>query len=318
MRQNGKEILTIALFIMVSAALWWWHAMNTVRENQLTIPVVYTGIKANIHLTPDLPDRLLIHVSENGERIRAFRKLAPELTIDLSDAFPRESGDLLITPEMLNTQLERLLPGSTVLLDTKPERIRARYTRQHSKKVPVHFAGELHTASQYQIAGEPVCQPAGVTIYGSSEQLKAVEQIETQATVFRHLKDSNLLSVSLVAPAGIRLQQDSIQLQVIAERFTEKVFTLPVRVRKQPNGTVVRLFPAQVEVTVQVGITHFQSLQDNQIDVYCDYPTDGRTLLPVEVKVHNPHVTQVRTSPGNVEYMVERGNNRKKGGKHEQ
>ena len=120
------------------------------------------------------------------------------------------------------------------------------------------------------------------------------------------LSDTLQCAIALVAPAGIRLEYDSVGMQVIAEQFTEKKFVLPIHVSGLPAGSHVRLFPAEAEVNVRMGVSHFAQVQASDIQAICKYSDDQRETLDVELFYTNPFITSAWVYPGVVEYILEK------------
>lgn len=285
--------------------MWYYHAMNTTRNNTLVVPVVYTGVDASVMMEKELPSSITVVVRENGKRIRMLRKTNPQITLDLTRQMGNESGELTISTERLKERVDVILPGTSQLIELRPELIHTTYVRQRQKKVDISMAADLKTQPEYQIQSISM-NPNSILVFGSREQLKAIQTIETEPEVYKHLKDTDILTMALVAPEGIRLEKDSVEVTVISERFTEKKMTLPIEVRHIPEGKSIRLFPQKVEVKMSVGTKYFQDINEDHIRVYTDYPTTHRNQLEVKVEVESKHVSNIHYSPKTVEYIIEK------------
>ena len=112
------------------------------------------------------------------------------------------------------------------------------------------------------------------------------------------------LLIALAVPAGMRAEHDSVGLRIVAERFTEKKFILPLHVLNAPEDRTIRLFPHDVEVSVRVGISHFAQVQAEDIRAFCTYSPERKDRLDVELQYTNPHITAAWAYPGAVEFLL--------------
>ena len=113
------------------------------------------------------------------------------------------------------------------------------------------------------------------------------------------------MRVAIVVPKNMRAETDSVDLIVIAERFTEKKFIIPVTVSGVPENYRVRLFPREVEVNVRVGISHFAQATEKDIHAVCVYSPERKDKLDVEIRYTNPVITAAWAYPAVVEFLLE-------------
>lgn len=302
-----RDVLTFLLFVVLATALWFGHAMQSVRNARVVLPVHYTGIPQDAYLSGEaLPATLKAEVRDAGKRLRKYQVAPPELTIDLSNQIRGTEGDIRISSDVLRRSVTDLLQGTSKLVSVEPEQIVCAFVRQEEKSVRVEIDGEFVPAAEYQIAGEPRLIQTSVTIFGTHGQLDSLSVIHTEPIQANALKDTTLLTVALRAPEGIRLAQDSVGITVITERFTEKQFKLPIRATEEREGERLRIFPHEVSVVARVGISHFAEVEAKDFEVLCPYPRPGDNKLPVTVRHHNPYITNLRFFPQEAEFIVER------------
>ena len=304
---NWKDVLTFLFFVALATALWFGHAMQSVRNARVVVPIHYAGIPEDAYFDHNrLPATLKIEVRDAGKRLRMYQVNPPELTIDLSSQMQSESGTVRISSDVLRRSLTDLLQGTSKLVSAEPEQISVDYVRQADKTVPVVLQGEYVPAAEYQIVGEPQVLQKQVKAYGTVAQLASMQAIATEDLLLTDLKDTNLLLLALEAPEGIRLATDSVQILVITERYTEKQFRLPILPTEVHEGEQLRVFPQEVSVTVRVGLSHFGEVTEEDFSVTCPYPTTQDNKLPIHVDCRSPYITNLRFFPQEAEFIVER------------
>lgn len=300
-----REILTFLLFVGLASLLWYGHAMNSVRNTHVPVLINYTGKPGSIGLGKEgLPDTVYIEVRDAGKRLNTYHRDPLRLTIDLRQYIHGEKGTIHVPSDALRRGISDILQGTSSLIETKPEEISCSYFTEKEKTVALAFAGELNLANEYQMVKNPKLSRSKVKIYGQEKALAAIDTLYTSYTALQDLSDTVVVRLPLAIPAGMRAEMDSVDLQVITERFTEKKFILPIRVIGAPENYTLRLFPHEVEVNVRVGISHFAQVHPDNIQAVCTYTPDRKDKLDVELRYTNPYITAAWAYPGVVEFLL--------------
>ena len=301
-----RDILTFLLFVVLAACIWYGHAMHSVRNSRVPVLIQYTGKPGNIGLgEPGLPDTVLIEVRDAGSRLNAYHREPLRLTIDLRQYIHGEKGTIHVPSDALRRSISDILQGTSRLIETKPEEIRCPYYTEQEKTVVLAFEGEIGMADEYQPVGKPTLSRSKVKIYGDEKRLNAIDTLFTEHQELTNLSDTTQVRLALAIPKGTRAEADSVTLTVIAERFTEKKFVLPIHVTGVPEGRRIRLFPHEAEVNVRVGMSHFAQVQASYIRAVCAYSPEREDKLDVELRYSNPYITAAWAYPGVVEYLLE-------------
>ena len=300
------NLLTFLFFVALAAAIWYGHAMNSVRNTQVPVLVSYTGAPATIGFGGQgLPDTVYIEVRDAGSRLMSYVREPLRLTVDLHSYIHGDKGTIHIPSDALRRSLSDILQGTSRLIATTPEEISCPYFTEREKTVSVLIAGELTPAAEYQLVGEPILSPAQVRIFGSSTQLETIDSIFTEPLALTELSDTTDLRVALDVPRRLRCERDSVDLRIITERFTEKKVTVPLHALGVPDGYRIRLFPREVEVTLRVGMSHFAQVDAGDVRAVCRYSSERKDKLDVELQYTNPYITAAWVYPGIVEFILE-------------
>ena len=212
-----KKILTYLGFVALATLIWWGHAFNTVRDNRVDVRMIYTGKPSDVQLSAPLPDKIRIHILDDGNHVRHFSRSKPSITINLKNYFREEKGEMNLTAETLRAEVEMILPQTSRLERIEPEAIRIGY----------------------------------------------------------------------------------------AHPRTEKVLTVPIRVKNEPRGKRIHLFPNTAEVTLQMRLDQFSEITEKDVDAYCEYPQKPADAIKVHIEVKNKKARCTKVKPEKVEYIVE-------------
>ena len=299
-------MITFALFLVLAGVLWYGHAMQSVRNTCVPVLIQYTGKPGSIGLgEPGLPDQGMIEVRDAGARLNTYHQEPLHLTIDLRQYIHGEKGTIHVPSDALRRSISDILQGTSRLIETTPEEITCPYFTEQEKSVVLAFKGSLIAADEYQLVGEPKLSMNRIRLYGQDKALSTIDTLFTAETTLTDLMDTTEIRVALDIPRGMRAETDSVNLRVITERFTEKKFIVPLRVRGVPEGYRIRLFPSETEVNVRVAMKHFAEVQPTDVQAVCTYTPDRTDKLDVEIRYTNPYITTAWTYPGVVEFLLE-------------
>lgn len=300
-----REILTFVLFLVLAMLMWLGHALQSVRNAHVPVLIEYTGKPGTIGLGGHLPDTVMIEVRDAGARLNAYYRDPLHLTIDLRTYIHGEKGTIKVPSDVLRRSISDILQGTSRLIDTRPEQITCPYFTEQEKSVVVAFAGEISPAQEFQLVGKPTLSTRTVKIFGQDKKLSTIDTVYTERLVRKEISDTLSLRAALVLPQGVRAERDSVEVRIIAERFTEKRFSLPIRVIGVPEGMDIRLFPPQVKANVRVGMSHFARVKETDLQAVCRYTPDRKDKLDVEIRYTNPYITDAWVYPGVVEFLLE-------------
>lgn len=128
-----------ALFVVVAAGLWYAHALGSVRDMTLHVPVSYIGIPQDVSFEPELPDHIDITIRDAGSRLISQQQEMPTLTFDLTSQFKHSKGDgnIHISREQIQQMLPATLTGSGTakIRSITPENIDGAYKERYTEKV---------------------------------------------------------------------------------------------------------------------------------------------------------------------------------------
>ena len=301
-----RDVLTFLLFVVIATLVWYGHAMQSVRNTRVPVLIQYTGKPDAIGLkAPGLPDTVMIEVRDAGARLNTYHRDPLHLTIDLHSYIHGEKGRIYIPSDALRRSISDILQGTSRLIETQPEDITCDFFTEQEKSVLLVFRGDLKTANEYQIIGQPTLARKRMKIFGDEKTLSAIDTLYTEPQDLSEVSDTIRVRCAIEVPQGIRAEEDSVDLCIIAERFTEKKFTIPVHIKGVPEGYHIRLFPKEVEVSVRVGMNHFSQVKANDIHATCAYSPERTDKLDVEISYTNPYITAAWAYPGVVEFILE-------------
>lgn len=301
---NWREVMTYLLFVVLATVIWYGRSLRAEHDTTVDVRVQYVGIPGQVMTAEPLPPTIRATVRDAGMRLRLYHRKPIQIQVDLTGHFQEESGELRVSSDLLRTLVARQLQGTTALQHIQPEQIHTTYYTQQQRSLPIHLRHNIRCASGFQLSEPPRLMQTHVMAYGTSHALDTLKSIETQVLSLKDRNDSALYTVGLITPQGVRLQQQTVQVRVMTERYSERVMELPIRAEGVPAGKDLLLFPKQVRATMRVGVGRWSDITEDDVEavvVYCD----SLDQLPVELRTQNPYLSHLRATPSQVEYLLE-------------
>jgi len=306
----SKNVLIFMIFLFLSTVFWYFHALDKERETTITVPVKFSGLHANYNISNRPPDNIKITIKDEGLNLIGYpdKETAP-ITIDLSNV-DFKKGKFMVTGEMLYNKALRyrkLLPSSKIM-EIRPDSILLEFEKLSSVQVPVKVNMNYTIENQYIQSSPMTVVPEYVQAYGSKPVIRDIKQVSTVPVKEEGLNDTVTFTFKLQQTKGVHYSTDAVKVKFFIEKFTEKKFSVPVKVINCPDNFFVRTFPAVVDVTCNVGLSHFEELLPDDVQVVVDYndlknSDQNKERLKVVNRV--VYVSNVRIVPDEVEYILE-------------
>jgi hypothetical protein len=304
-----RNVLSFLLFLLLSTVFWFINALDKVRETEVLIPIEYKGLPKNLLVTSQLPEYITVTVKDQGINLLSYTHIASTpIAIELSQNL-YEKGDISIGKDQLKGRISRYLLPTTTILNFTPDIIHLKYEQLHAARKQVRLLTSISTAEQYVLTDEIRFNPSVVTVYGPKYILDTLQYIYTERLIVTDLKDTLITNCKLLHPRGVRLSYDEVKVSVFAEMFTEKQISLPLTVINCPENITLKCFPAMINVTFNIGMSHFSKMNQDDIQLIFDYnQTDRTSASPKQkllIKNNTNYISNIRISPDEVEYIIE-------------
>ena len=304
----SKDILSFLLFVALSSAFWFVNALGKERETSITIPIRYVGIPQNVAITNTAPSELTISVKDQGLQLFSYyRNHLTPFTIDLNRSF-YEKGEVLITSDQIRSKIAKYLLPTTNILEIKPDSIFIQYARLSEKTLPIELVSNIEFAPQYMLTEKILLEPNQITVFGPRKVLDTLKSIRTELLEIKNLNDTNVSRCKLTPIKNVRYSTKEIKVSLFVEQFTEKKVQIPITSVNCPDNLIIRTFPAIVNATYTVVLSHFNTLIPNGIQVFLDYndlKLGKHSKQKLKIVNNSSYISNIRISPEEVEFILE-------------
>lgn len=304
----SKDVLSFLLFLILSASFWFVNVLDKVRETTIDIPIRYVSVPQNIEFTNNVPISIKVSVRDNGKELLNYsRKNNKPIAIDFNRQF-YQNGTIVVSADEIRQVLIRYLSPTTAITQIQPDSLVVAYRKLETRNVRVQLEKHISLAHQYVLDENIVLEPSQVAVVGAGMMFDTLSFVKTNVLELHNLKDTVTRVVKIKPIAGLRFVPDEVKVKLNVERFTEKRIVVPVTVINCPDDIVLRIFPSQVELSFNVPMSRFSTINVNAVRVLFDYEQlNGDNKLKHTLKIENnePLIRNLRLRPSDVEYLIE-------------
>ncbi len=306
----SKDILSFLLFLVLAAAFWFVNALGKERETTISIPIRYVGIPQNVAIINQIPTRIVLNVKDQGLKLFSYseHRLTP-ITFDLNRVF-YQKGEILFTSEQISENIKKypnLMPSTTVL-QIQPDSIFIKYQKLSVKNLPVQFVSKIELAPQFMLSNKIQLSPSMVTVFGPKNILDTMQIVRTEYVELKGLNESKQLTVKIKPNKTVRFGTSETKVNLFVEQFTEKSIKVPVKYINCPSNLTIRAFPAVVTLKYNVGLSHFNSVVTDEVQVFLDFDDlkmGNNDRKKLKIINNSTYISNVRISPEEVDFLLE-------------
>lgn len=312
----NRKVLIFFFFLLLSVLFWFLTALN--KDDYVTsisYPVRFVRFPEDKVLVNDIPDRLELTVNASGFTLLSYQ-LKSRLTPIIFDVnsfspnrFSNDPSSLYILTSKAKDDIARQLSSEIDILDIHPDSLIFTFAARIQKMVPVIPILDLSFEQQFMQVGPYVLEPDSVMISGPEVIVDSIMAVNTEAFSKSSIDESFNQELGLLTVNKIDINPVEIWLKVPVEKFTEANFTIPIEVINLPDSLVLRTFPGKVNITCQVGLSAYESLNEHLFRAVIDYGDAGSMLgskLQVNLLKVPEFIQAVNYSPKSVEYILEK------------
>ena len=306
--KKSREFLIFMFFVLVSFTFWLLQVLNDDYETELSVSLKMKNVSENVVFTSELPKELKIGIKDRGTVLVNYLWGQTIYPININFGEYAEKGNhVKILSSSLSKHIQGHLNQSTKILSIKPDTLEFIYTRGDAKKLPVKLCGEVKTARQYYIS-DIILSPDSVMVYAPHHILDTMQAVYTERIHVEEASDTIRQRIGMMPLKGAKFLPSYTDATFLVDVYSEKSVEVPVQGVNFPSDKVLRTFPSKVQVTFQVGLSHFKNVSADDFSVVVDY-NDLRENKTEKCRLelgHSPEmVKRVRIKPQEIDYIIE-------------
>ena len=309
----SKNIVSYLICVAIASILWLLNALSKDYSAELTYPVKYTNFPEGKFPVVKLPAKLQLEVKAKGFTLLGYRLKTSFLPITFNvstytDHIQPNKGILEYT---LNTgdikdKIKNQINPDIKLLKVYPEKIRFKFAVAKHKKVAIHPTLDYTLKRQY-ILTHITTVPDSIWLSGPASVIDTIKYITTAPLHLKELSKNTSRKLKLLAPPDCTFNEESAEILLEVEQFTEAKHTIPITPLHVPDFMNIRLFPPNVNISYEIGLSKYDKVNEQDFVFSIDSQNNSNTnFLEIKVSKAPKFIKNLTYSPLKVEYILEK------------
>lgn len=309
----SHEFLVFLFFLCVSFGFWLLQALNETFEAEVFVPLRLTGVPDNVLITTELPSQVDVTVRDRGTTLIRYynRNALNPIEIDFSKY---DNGSMSARVQVPLSDVQRAIQNqlnTTSRIQTiRPDTLEFFYNRGSACRLPVRVDGTV-SASPRNYVSKIVVEPESVMVYAPSAMLDTMRAAYTRALTLKGLTENFIQTVGLHPYKGVRYEPSTVKVTAELGYYAEKRLEVPIVGLNFPGDKVLRTFPSKATLTFRVESERYQRITADNFVLLVTYEEllkNQSEKFRLHLKSLPQGVSNVRISPQEVDYLIERSN----------
>lgn len=305
--KRGHDALIFCIFLLISALLWCVIAFNDTFQDDIRMPVKITHKPDSVNIVSQTPKYISVSLESRGSEIlKLHLSKTPTFNID----FRVYSGNnrLRLSDADLKSIARNALGGAMVSV-VDPDSLNLIYTSRAPSLLPVIPDYLITPGPQSSVVGAPELSVDSVKVFSATALPRNLEAITTEPVRLNGITQTTTQRVKLIAPAGSRVDPDSVNITFKVEPLILKTRKVTVEAINVPQNLRLITFPAQVEVIYMMPLSAYKNSEPT-IRVTADYrdvaQNQSSRNMKIQIAQASRNIQNVHLATDSVEYIIER------------
>ncbi len=303
--KKREKYSVLLLCIFIAGVFWLVNAFSKFYTERYTFKVEYHNYPENKVLVNTPPKEVNISIRSSGWYLFGlrFKGLPSNIKIDLS----KLQNSKLETEALLN-QFTKQLSRNYKIVKISPNKIDFSFDKKKYKTVPVKQNLNISIKKQFGIVGDIKIMPSNIKISGTENVLSDILYWETDTLSLQELSEPFRTKLALKPSKHNTLQplQDSVEIIVNVEEFTEGSIISKIEGVNVPEGKSIIFYPKEVTVKYITSLSKFDEIDAYAFETVINYDHIDfkNNLAKIELASTPENTKNVQLTPQEVEYII--------------
>jgi len=312
--KNDKRVAAYLVCVVIATVFWFLNALSKTYTVDVIAPVSYVNLPANKTLANNLPDEVELTIKAHGFTIlrRKLSFLISPLEFNVNDLTNnrmidnRKSSFVFPTRLFLN-ELAYQLSNDLEILSMNPDTMYFKFDKMGQKKVKVKPIVQVNLKKQFQISGDIVTIPDSIIVNGPQSTLDTLHFVYSVKKQFAAVNEPIRTEVNIKPIKELFFEPQTVKMVIPIEEFTEAQQSVPLVFENLPDNMNIKLFPARVKVSFQVGLSRFSGIHPEDFKLSVDYSDilNGKQRLKITINSNPAFIYALKITPEEIEYLIE-------------
>lgn len=309
----NQNIIIYMVCVLIAAILWMLNALNKDYISEISYPIKYTDFPKERYLTSTLPANITIEVQAKGFSLlsnkvnTSFQPIVLHVKTYNQQA-QKKNGyfEYVLKLNDIREKITAQLRSDIKVLHIQPEELVFTFSKAASKKVAIKPDVNFQEKKGYILKGHILCTPDSITVQGPAAILDTLTYIPTVKWQKKEIKKDIDFNLRLIQPEHVYFEEKEVRAKIQIERFTEGQRSIPLKAINLPKNMEIKLFPATLDVTYDVGLSKYEQVKDQDFTLVVDYnEIENTAYIPVKLVDQPDYIKNLKYIPQKVEFILE-------------
>ena len=306
---KARNYKVFLVFVMISTFFWLLIKFSRQYTSIVKYPITYISIPNEVVWGDRPTEYLYMSTTASGFQHLSYALNRKEISLDLSRLRSLGDAQYFLLPKEQISSIIQQLPSDIGLIYRSPDSIYFDLSKKISKKIPVILKDSLLLSPSFQFTQNIIINPDSVTVSGPSSLVSKIDKVETELFFKDNIRKSSTTAVKLKSLGidKVELSDTKVDVSLQVEQFTQNSINVPIIIRNVPKGYLLKIFPDEVKVTFNTGLSNFESVKQSSFRIVADYNKikEGNThIIPLEQVFINEKIVLIKIEPSEVEFLL--------------
>lgn len=309
--RNNRKVRIFLFFLVLTSIIWLLIELSKTYTSSAVFKIEYKNLPADKLLQSKPIQEVNVAIKAPGFNLVKYKAVKHKITLNLKNVIKNNTSYYLL-PNAQISNLNAQLPSETEIVKILSDTIFIELGNNISKKIPVNPSIDIKYKLGYNLTEDLKIIPDSIIISGPEKYIDSIKEVTTTTLKLNEVYENINIDLPLKTPLkkNIVLSDKSVKIKGEVDKFTEGSFTIPVTIINEPEGVKVRPFPNEIEIVYQAGLSNFNKINKNSIQVafdYKEYQNDTliRFLTPV-IMQKSEFISSIRINPNQIEFLIQK------------
>lgn len=310
-KRTRLQVLPSFLLCILSATLLWLLTMlGRDYSTEISVPIKFTNFPADRVANSELPASISVGVNGRGFTLLKLQAgiKREKIELDVNKLISGKNCNLVhINQQELRERIGAYMSAPLSITAIHPESINVSLAEVAQKRVPVKINHNVTFKKQFTLKGEISAEPSHIVITGAKETIDSISFIETELLKGESINSNIERDVKLINTPHVTYNDNAVVVKAIVEQTTGAEKSVNLRILNLPKSSSLTLFPDNITVTYEVGLSKYQTSLKEEFDFVVDFNDTYNNDKFLEIKLNKApdYVENLTYSPHRVEYIIE-------------
>ena len=305
-RDKGK-IKYFLFFFFISISFWIITKLSNDYNSIISFDLKFEKIPNHISLINPISNKIDVSIKTSGFQFIYHKIFKRTINIDISSEILK-NDNFKYNTELLVYLVKDKFDSKTEIKAIFPKEIILNFTKKIRKKVKIIPPTNIIFKNGYGLSEKIILVPDSIWITGNNDLLDSINFLRTELLNYGKIDGSLNYSFDVIKPnENIHIERSKVESLIKIEKFTEKIFSVPIKIKNLPDSIAIKLFPNQIKVRFLSSLSKIKLIKANDFKFNVDFNKIGirnEKFLQINLDSFPDFLGKIRWTPKKVEFLL--------------